>query len=78
MVEAARAIIDALPPRPDSVTRGQVTELIYFVVASPDLKLPTYRETADDVVLAWLRHPPATDAILGPTGGSSAGRTSNG
>ena len=57
LVEAARAIIDALPPRPDSVTRGQVTELIYFVVASPDLKLPTYRETADDVVLAWLRHP---------------------
>lgn len=56
LVEAARAIVDALPPRPDSLTRGQVADLIYFVVASPDVERPTYRENADDVVLAWLRH----------------------
>jgi hypothetical protein len=57
LLDAARAVMDALPDTLAVLPRGQITTLISFLIQSPDLTVSPYRQEVDELIRAWLVNP---------------------
>ena len=56
-LDAARAVMDALPNTLAVLPRGQIATLISALVQSPDLTVSPYRQEVDELIRAWLVNP---------------------